>query len=158
MSDMLVKLYDLPPMQPCVEALRERNVVIRPAMPYERRQVVEWVRDKFTVSWAEECEVAFGNRPISCFIATENGELTGFACYESTCRNFFGPMGVAEGARGQGIGSALLLGCLHAMASIGYGYAIIGGVGPTEFYEKVVRAVPIEGSSSGIYRDRLRNL
>jgi hypothetical protein len=44
------------------------------------------------------------------------------------------------------------------MASIGYGYAIIGGVGPTEFYEKVVRAVPIEGSSPGIYRDRLRNL
>lgn len=34
----------------------------------------------------------------------------------------------------------------------GYAYAIIGGVGPAEFYAKAVGAVLIEGSSPGIYQ------
>ena len=37
----------------------------------------------------------------------------------------------------------------------GYGYAIIGGVGPAEFYAKTVGAIPIEGSEPGIYRGLL---
>jgi hypothetical protein len=42
------------------------------------------------------------------------------------------------------------------MAAKGYAYAIIGGAGPTEFYANAVGAVPIEGSDTGIYRDRLK--
>ncbi len=156
MPDMLVKLYELPEVQPHIRKLREQGVVIRIAMPYEKQQVVEWVRDTFGDPWAGECDVAFGNRPISCLIATENGRITGFACYDSTCRDFFGPMGVAEQARGQGIGRALLLSCLHTMAAIGYAYAIIGGVSSAEFYREVVGAIEIEGSSPGIYRDMLK--
>ena len=38
----------------------------------------------------------------------------------------------------------------------GYAYAIIGGVGPAAFYASAVGAIPIEGSSPGIYRDPLR--
>jgi predicted N-acetyltransferase YhbS len=64
-------------------------------------------------------------------------------------------MGVAGQTQGRGIGTALLLSCLHTMATLGYAYAIIGGVGPTEFYRKVVGAIEIAGSSPGIYRDRL---
>ncbi len=156
MSDMLVKLYELPEAQPHLRRLSEQGVVIRPAMPYERGQVVGWVRDQFGDPWADECDAAFGNRPVSCFIATEESEITGFACYDSTRMNFFGPMGVAGRARGRGIGSALLLGCLHAMAAFGYAYAIIGGVGPAEFYRRVVGAIEIAGSSPGIYRERLK--
>jgi hypothetical protein len=36
-------------------------------------------------------------------------------------------------------------------------YAIIGGVGPAEFYAKAVGAVPIEGSTPGIYAGMLSN-
>ncbi len=156
MPDMLVKLYELPDAQPHLQRLADQGIAVRPARPYEKRQVVEWVRDQFGEAWADECDAAFGNRPVSCFIATADGELAGFACYDSTRRNFFGPMGVAGEARGRGIGSALLLGCLHAMAAFGYGYAIVGGVGPAEFYRRVVGAVEIEGSSPGIYRERLK--
>jgi hypothetical protein len=124
--------------------------------PYEKPKVIAWVRDAFGDGWAAECEVAFGNRPISCFIATDDGQLVGFACYDSTCRDYFGPVGVGADARGRGIGNALLLCCLHAMASLGYAYAIIGGVGDTGFYRKAVGAIEIEGSSPGIYRDRLK--
>jgi len=156
MSDMLVKLYELPEVQSHLQKLSGQGVSIRTAMPYEKQQLVTWVRDEFGASWADECDVAFSNRPISCFIATQDGALAGFACYDSTCRNFFGPMGVAPHARGRGIGGALLLSCLHTMAAIGYAYAIIGGVSSSEFYRRVAGATEIEGSSPGIYRGRLR--
>ena len=155
MPDMLVKLYDLPDVEPLVEKLKARSIVIRPAMAYEKSKVVEWVRASFGVGWASECDVAFSLQPISCFIATEKKGIAGFACYDSTCKNFFGPTGVEKQRRGLGLGKALLLSSLHAMAAKGYAYAIIGGAGPTEFYAKTAGATPIEGSSPGIYRDLL---
>ena len=53
-------------------------------------------------------------------------EIVGFACYDATCMNFFGPTGVKESERGKGVGKALLLAALHAMKEQGYAYAIIG--------------------------------
>jgi hypothetical protein len=41
------------------------------------------------------------------------------------------------------------------MKQQGFGYAIIGGVGPAAFYTKTVGAVAIEGSAPGIYRGLL---
>ena len=57
--------------------------------------------------------------------------------------------------RNGGIGKALLFACLEDMRQQGFGYAIIGGVGPAEFYTKTVGAVPIEGSEPGVYRGLL---
>ena len=155
MADMLVRLYALPELQPRLAALRGQGVVVRLAMPYEKVQVLDWVRTRFGDGWAGECDVAIGNRPRSCYLAVRDGAIAGFACHDATCRNFFGPMGVAEEMRGRGVGAALLLACLHAMAAAGYAYAIIGGVGNGEIYRKVAGATVIEGSSPGIYGDRL---
>ena len=155
MGDMLVKLYDLPDPAPRLRALRDAGVIVRAAMPYEKMPVVTWVRAQFGDAWGGECEVAFAHHPVSCFIAVDDGRLAGFACHDSTCRNFFGPMGVDVAARGRGIGSALLQSCLHAMAARGYAYAIIGSAGSGDIYRKAAGAVDIAGSSPGIYRDRL---
>ena len=154
MTDMLVKLYDLPETASLVKRLNDEGIVIRAAMPREKHYVVEWVRSLFGEGWASECDVAFSNHPVSCFIAVEAGDVVGFACHDSSCKNFFGPTGVAEMKRRRGIGKALFLSCLHAMAANGYAYAIIGGVGPTDFYAKVAGATIIEGPSSGIFSDR----
>lgn len=156
MPDMLVKLYRLPELRPHVDRLQKQGVMIRAAMAYEKHQVVGWVQNTFGRAWASECDVSFGNMPVSCFIATANREIAGFACYESTCRNFFGPSGVAEHVRGQGIGTALLLSSLHAMAASGYAYAVIGGVGPADFYARAAGAIEIPGSSTSIYPDALK--
>jgi len=80
--------------------------------------------------------------------------LLGVACHDATCRNFFGPALVAPEQRGRGIGRALLLAALHAMRADGYGYAIIGWASSAEFYRRTVGAVPIEGSTPGIYPAR----
>ena len=44
------------------------------------------------------------------------------------------------------------------MRDEGYVYAIIGGVGPADFYTKCVGAVLIENSAQGIYKDFLGGL
>ena len=82
--------------------------------------------------------------------------MIGFACHEATCKCFFGPTGVDESFRGMGIGTHLLFACLQDMKNAGYAYAIIGGAGPVEFYEKAVGAIVIEGSVPGVYKDMLR--
>ncbi|WP_159884129.1 GNAT family N-acetyltransferase [Paenibacillus puerhi] len=156
MSDMLVKLYELPELEPVLKQASEAGIDIRRALAPEKHVVVEWVREQFGSGWASECDVAFANQPVSCYIAIKEGKLAGFACYEATCKNFFGPTGVDATLRGLGAGKALLLASLHAMRGLGYGYAVIGGAGPQEFYRKHAGAIVIEGSTPGIYRGLLK--
>ena len=155
MPDMLVKLYELPGLPPFITRVCEQGVSIKRVLMPEMDTVVDFVRKQFGDGWAAECRGCFANRPVSVFVAYRGKEILGFACYDTTCRNFFGPTGVVEEARSGGIGAALLLSCLHDMAAIGYAYAIIGGVGPAAYYEKVCGAQIIEGSDPGIYRDLL---
>jgi predicted N-acetyltransferase YhbS len=153
--DMLVKLYDLPQSADAYERLRDQGIEIRRALAPEKHKITAWVRENFSEGWASETEVAFARQPISCFIAVKEGTIVGFACHDATCRNFFGPTGVAPQARKNGVGRGLLFACLEAMRQQGFGYAIIGGAGPVAYYSKAVGAVPIEGSEPGIYRGLL---
>jgi hypothetical protein len=59
MPDMLVKLYELPPVDPACEELRQGGVEVRRALPPEKHIVVGWVGDTFGRHWASECEVSF---------------------------------------------------------------------------------------------------
>ena len=152
MADLLVKLYALPR-----DAGAGATGMVRRAMAFEKHIVLTWVRTHFGPAWGSECDVAFGNRPISCLVAVGDGALLGFACYDATCRGFFGPIGVAEHARRQGIGRALLLATLQAMRAAGYGYAVVGGAGDPAFYVRTVGAIEIPDSTPGIYRDRLKD-
>jgi len=153
--DMLVKLYELPDSKIVSERLHKIGITTRRALVPEKPKVVAWVRNAFSEAWASEVEVAFSRQPVSCFIAVQQKNILGFACHDATFPNFFGPTGTDPNTRRNGIGTALLLACLEAMKQQGYGYAIIGGVGPADFYQKVVGAVPIEGSQPGVYRGLL---
>ena len=154
MPDMLVKLYDLPPLEPALDAAAREGCAIRRALSLDKPATLAWVRTAFP-AWTVEVEAVFARLPVSCFIAQREQAVVGFACYDATCPNFFGPTAVAEERRGRGIGRALLLAALHAQKAQGYAYAIIGGVGPAAYYAKAVGAVLIEGSSPGIYAGRL---
>jgi GNAT superfamily N-acetyltransferase len=157
--DMLVKLYDLPSraaIHDLSETLALAGIEIRRALAPEKHLVVQWVKTHFNPHWASEAESAYANSPVSCYLAVQNGEILGFACYEATSKAFFGPTGVLEQARGKGLGKLLLLEALWGLQGLGYAYGIIGGVGPAEFYQKAVNATLIEGSSPGIYKGMLR--
>ena len=156
MSDLLVRLYDLPPLAPVVEELDRQGIAIRRALATERPQVTQLARAHGSEGWAAECDAAFARMPLACFIAVDGDTLIGFACYEATCRDFFGPELVHPDARGRGVGKALLLAALHAMRAEGYAYAIIGWASSVDFYRKAVGATVIEGSTPGIYAPPLK--
>ena len=152
MPDMLVRLYDLPDALDLIRSLAKNGVNIRRSISPEKHIVVDFVKNRWGQRWANQVETAYSNTPVSCWMAVKENALLGFAVYDATCRNFFGPTGVEENARGNGIGKTLLLLTLHDMAAQGYAYAIIGGAGPTDFYTKTVKAILIPDSSPGIYK------
>lgn len=154
MQDMLVRLYDLPADAAWAQP-KDATVVIRRAMAPDMLEILEFVRSLSGKFATGECQVCFQGHPITCFVATRGGELLGYACYNATAPDFFGPTAVLPGERGKGIGRALLLRSLAALRDQGYGYAIIGGVGPQAFYAKTVGAVLIPGSDPGVYKDFL---
>ncbi len=155
MIDMLVRLYALPDPTALYESLAIAGVTLRRARAFEKHTVVAFVKAHFSAKWVSEVEVAMTRQPIACFIATRDQQILGFACYDTTQRGFFGPTGVAETTRGLGLGKALLLKSLEALRELGYAYAIIGGVGPKEFYVKNCGAIEIPGSDPGTYSDLL---
>lgn len=155
MIDMLVRLYDLPETAPTYEKVAAEGVTLRRARAFEKHTVAAFAKAHFSPKWVSEVEVAMSRQPIACFIATRDKEILGFACYDTTQRGFFGPTGVSESARGLGLGKALLFKSLEGLRDIGYAYAIIGGVGPKEFYAKTCGAIEIPGSDPGTYTDLL---
>jgi predicted N-acetyltransferase YhbS len=155
MPDMLVNLLKLAPPAPLLSELREAGIVIRRAQPHEMTPVRDFVLKNFERGWADEISVGYSNKPVSVYIAIQGGRVVGFGAYECTCRGFFGPTGVKESVRGRGVGKALLLACLWGLREMGYAYGIIGGAGPTHFYERAVGATLIPESVPGIYADPL---
>lgn len=155
MIDMLVRLYDLPDSTELYRSVAASGVTLRRARAFERHTVGDFVRAHFSAKWVSEVEVAMSRQPIACHIATRAGQVLGFACHDTTLRGFFGPTGVAEAARGLGLGKALLMRSLEALRELGHAYAIIGGVGPKEFYAKACGAIEIPGSDPGTYTDLL---
>jgi len=155
-ADMLVNLLKLPPLEEAVAAVSSKRYRVRRAQPFEITPVCRFVRETFGVGWADEISVGFANKPVSVYIATSEGRVVGFGAYECTRKAFFGPTGVAAEHRGRGLGRALLIACMWGLHELGYVYGIIGGAGPTEFYARCVGAIPIPGSSPGIYTDSLR--
>jgi GNAT superfamily N-acetyltransferase len=152
--DMLVRLYALPDGGGLRRRLAQHQIIVRRAMAHEKAVVVDWIGHEFGAQakgWKCEGEVAFARQPVSCWIALEARRICGFACHDVTARNFFGPIGVSPACRMKGVGSLLVLSALGAMRDQGYAYAVIGCVGPTAFFQRCVDAIPIAGSTPGLY-------
>lgn len=154
MTDLLVRLYDLPVFE-AEERVRASGVVVRRAISPERHVVLDWVGARFGKAWVSEAALGMSQQPTTVFLAVKGQELIGFACYDTTAKGFFGPTGVDEAARGRGIGEALLIATLRAMREAGYAYGIIGDPGPVGFYTKRLDALEIPKSKPGHYAGML---
>jgi GNAT superfamily N-acetyltransferase len=154
--DLLVNLLKLPPLKPLLDELRTGGINIRRAQPFEITPAQEFIEKNFSLAWADEISAGFARQPVSVYLATRDGRVIGFAGYECTRRNFFGPTGVTVEDRGRGIGKALLIASLWSLAELGYVYGVIGGAGPVKFYQEAVGAIVIPDSVPGIYTDLLK--
>ena len=153
MADMLVKLYNVQDDPALYERLKAEGISIKQALSPDKHLVLNFIRENFGEGWASECDAAFANQPVSCYIAVKDKQVIGFGCYEATARDYFGPTGVREDMRGRGVGRAILLKCMLGLANMGYAYAIIGSAAESavKFYENSVGAVAIEDSVPGVY-------
>ena len=158
MPDMLARLYALPAASPFDAQCAGAGIAIRRMEAWDRIALRRFVTANFGERWASEADLAFSGHPITGFVAIHDGQIAGFAAYESTRRGFFGPTGVREDLRGKGAGAVLLFRCLESMREMGYGYAIIGSPGPIDFYARVCGATVIDGSDPGVYGDLYREM
>lgn len=149
---MLVRLYDLKGDWAFLEAQEKLGITIRKPIGPEKHVLVDWVKENFGDPWASETDAATSNVPVTCFVAVKDKQFIGFSCYDATALGFFGPIGVAQSARGKGTGKALLLASLLDMKLKGYGYAIIGSTNHQKFYQDCAGATPIPGSNSSIWK------
>lgn len=152
-GDMLVNLTGIE------EKEAPAGVKIKRAFPGDMGKILDFVAEHFGEGWRGETMFALMQQPPTCYIATVDGRLVGFACYDSSAKDFFGPTGVDKEYRGRGIGEALLRRVLVAMREAGYAYAVIGWVGDAkEFYEKTVGAKYIEGGEpeNSVYRNLIK--
>ena len=138
MADMLVKLYNIPNSYEIEKKLSEEGIKIKKALAPDRSRIIDFSRACAKEDYSDEVTAAFSNNPITCYIATKEKKIIGFACYEATAKDFFGPMAVLENERKKGIGKALLLKSLESMQEFGYAYAIIGwpAKSAVDFYKK----------------------
>ena len=148
---MLVRLYDLPDSSHYYQRAAAEGATVRRADPWDHARYRRFVEETFGELWAVEADLAYRQSPITAFVAEREGRIIGFAAFECTRRGYFGPTGVQPDERKRGIGGALLFRSLESMLQLGYGYAIIGGVGPREYYEKACGAFVIPGSEVGVY-------
>lgn len=141
-GDMIVGLYNLPKVE------MSKTVRIKRAFVGDKEAILEFVKKNFQKNWVYEVEHALMEPVSKCYIATEGGKILGFACFDSSAKGFFGPIGVDPARRGEDIGKMLLIKTLESMREYGYGYAIIGWVSEAEhFYRKTVGAEYIEGGN-----------
>lgn len=139
-GDMIVGLQHLPGYE------LEKTIKLKRAFICDRDTILDFIEENFSKGWVHEAERAILQN--TCFIAVENGQVIGFACYDATAKGFFGPIGVDSSARGRNVGTALLIRTLTAMREDGYAYGIIGWVdGASGFYRKTVGAEYIPGGT-----------
>lgn len=153
-GDMIASLYNLPKIN-----VRD-DIKLHKAFVSDLDQICEFVDREIPehLGWKKEILYAITQSPIKVVLATKDNELLGFACYDSSAKGFFGPIGVKKDKRNQGIGTALVCKTMEYMKSDGYAYAIIGWVTDAEeFYKKTLNAKWIENSSpdKSVYSNKI---
>jgi N-acetylglutamate synthase-like GNAT family acetyltransferase len=120
--------------------------IIRKVNNNDFNKLANFVEHHFSYEWLQTIRDAFLLNEPSIYIALGNeGNIVGFAAFDvyKNKKCYFGPMGISLSNRINGVGYSLLHHCLKDMKEIGYEYAVIGGAGPIEFYEKACNAVVI---------------
>ncbi len=122
------------------QRLSSEGITLRRATMEEVPAVAAFALKTFSVGWYVETSDAARFSPPPLFIALDKGEIVGFAVYDVTGQDRFGPTGTRPDYRKRGIGEALLKMCLRDMRDRGAAVAEIGWAGPLAFYYRAVDA------------------
>jgi GNAT superfamily N-acetyltransferase len=125
-------------------ALKKEGYEYGRVQPKDFDKTYDFVKNHFSEgTWPEEVRYSFEKNPPTTFIAkNEKGEIVGWATHSQFFPGSFGPTGVLESLRGNGIGTELFLWTLWDIKENGGDNCeIMWVVGDTiKFYSKVVGA------------------
>jgi len=118
------------------------GIEIHPAEPFHWVIIAPFLKANGWEAWAAECQRALSQTSSGLHIARRGGEVLGFAARDgnNVGAGWFGPMGCAPAARGQGLGRVLLLAALEDLRLQGRKTATIPWVGPVGFYARHCQA------------------
>ena len=153
--DMLVKLYDLPDSRPLRERLTQDGVSLRARAGAREAQGDRLGARSFLRVLGKRSRGGLRPRAGVLLHRGQGRHDHGLCLPRRDLPQLLRTDRRRPNARKGGVGTALLLACLEDMKHAGYGYAIIGGVGPADYYARAVGAVAIEGSDVGVYRGLL---
>ncbi|MGN6483957.1 MAG: GNAT family N-acetyltransferase [Thermomicrobiales bacterium] len=110
---------------PAYERVAAHGITVRPATSADIVPVLQFVRDHFHWDWHREATGVFQDlfaglgdpRQVGLHVAEKDGQILGYAQHRG---ERFGPFGVREDRRSQGIGRVLLAEMLLAMRSKNY--------------------------------------
>ncbi len=113
---------------------------IRRAVYSDLLELKQFIQTEFGDRWVRRIDRLSPSDQLPVFLAEQEGEIIGFACFDTEKKGMFGPMGTSSRCRLSSVGKELLHRSLLDMAERGYAYAVIEQAGPIEFYEKVCGA------------------
>ena len=136
---------------PAEAAAATDGIQFRRAIPADRTWLHEGVARELAYPaprvhlgrrWAYLATLGLDRQPATVQVAEEttSGAFLGFGATHVARWGVLGPMGVAERARGRGIGAVLLKRCLRELRAEGFDQGEIYSVGPIAFYAKTVNA------------------
>jgi len=107
-------------LAPAYKKVEQYGIMVRPARPDDITPVLQFVRDHFSWDWHREASGVFQDlfaglgdpRQVGLTVADRDGEIVGYSQHRA---ERFGPFGVREDRRSQGIGRVLLAETLLSM-------------------------------------------
>jgi len=103
----------------------------------EKERVMSWALDIFGPVWSYEIVMSFRHKPPGVIIAEQDEEIVGFAGFGALELEWFGPLGVVEDPKYEGLSTVLLYKALWEMKLRGQRTAVIPWASHLFFYSQL---------------------
>jgi predicted N-acetyltransferase YhbS len=119
------------------DKFKQSGFAIRIPDNIEKERVMSWVLEIFGPVWSYETVMSFRHKPPGVVIAEQDGEIVGFAGFGSLELEWFGPLGVIEDPKYEGLSTILLYRALWEMKLRGQRTAVIPWASHLFFYSQL---------------------
>ena len=119
------------------DKFKQSGFTIRIPDTIEKEAIMSWVLEIFGPVWSYETVMSFRHKPPGVVIAEQDGEIVGFAGFGSLELEWFGPLGVVEDPKYEGLSTVLLYRALWEMKLRGQRTAVIPWASHLFFYSQL---------------------